>query len=162
MEAKDIDRLLERYWQCETSCEEEQELRSFFSGDSVPENLKAYRSLFVWKIKQSEIKAEKQLKTRMQKPVSVQFYHWIRVAASVLLLLSVGIGFYTHYEQQEYMEKVFSETYTDPEEAMKETQEALGIVSLSLMKAQDLFNQEDTTDSVQDQNAKEKEIEDEN
>ena len=36
MDYKDIEQLLERYWQCETSVEEESVLRDFFSREDVP------------------------------------------------------------------------------------------------------------------------------
>jgi hypothetical protein len=48
MDYKYINQLLERYWRCETSLEEEQILRSFFSQTDVPEDLRKYRSLFLY------------------------------------------------------------------------------------------------------------------
>ena len=36
MDCKYIEQLLERYWQCETSLEEEAQLRAFFNGSDVP------------------------------------------------------------------------------------------------------------------------------
>ena len=35
MDCKYIEQLLERYWQCETSLEEEAQLRAFFNGSDV-------------------------------------------------------------------------------------------------------------------------------
>ena len=46
MDYKYIEQLLERYWQCETSLEEESELRSFFSEEEVPAHLLRYKELF--------------------------------------------------------------------------------------------------------------------
>ena len=48
MDSKYIEQLLERYWQCETSLEEEAELRAFFSGSDVPKHLLRYKDLFVY------------------------------------------------------------------------------------------------------------------
>ncbi len=48
MDYKYINQLLERYWQCETTLEEEQILRSFFSQTDVPEDLRKYRVLFLY------------------------------------------------------------------------------------------------------------------
>ena len=42
----DIKRLLERYWECETSLEEEQELRDYFNKNEVPEDWKETALLF--------------------------------------------------------------------------------------------------------------------
>lgn len=43
-----IDELLERYFEGETSAEDERRLRSFFASDGVPEHLVAYKPLFAY------------------------------------------------------------------------------------------------------------------
>lgn len=48
MDSKHIEQLLERYWQCETSLQEEAELRTFFAGENIPEHLLRYRDLFIY------------------------------------------------------------------------------------------------------------------
>lgn len=48
MDYKYINQLLERYWAGETSLEEEQILRAFFSQANVPDELKQYRCLFIY------------------------------------------------------------------------------------------------------------------
>lgn len=48
MDYRYIDQLLERYWKCETSLEEEQILRSFFCQTDIPAEYRRYRSLFVY------------------------------------------------------------------------------------------------------------------
>ena len=45
MDYKYIEQLLERYWDCETTIEEESILRTFFSQKDVPARLLKYRSL---------------------------------------------------------------------------------------------------------------------
>lgn len=47
MDYKYIEQLLERYWRCETTLQEEDILRSFFAQEDVPVELLAYRDLFV-------------------------------------------------------------------------------------------------------------------
>lgn len=54
MDFKYIEQLLERYWQCETSLEEEAQLRAFFSGSNVPRHLLRYKDLFVYQQFQQE------------------------------------------------------------------------------------------------------------
>ena len=39
MDYKYIEQLLERYWQCETSLEEEQILQAFFRQEDIPVHL---------------------------------------------------------------------------------------------------------------------------
>ena len=41
-----IEELIDRYFEGQTSCEEERELRSFFTQENVPESLQVYRPLF--------------------------------------------------------------------------------------------------------------------
>ena len=48
MDYKYIEQLLERYWNCETSLEEEQILRTFFSQKDVPVSLLKYKDLFCY------------------------------------------------------------------------------------------------------------------
>lgn len=55
MDYKVIERLLERYWQCETSLEEEATLRDFFTNEEVPAHLLRYKKLFVYQQVQREI-----------------------------------------------------------------------------------------------------------
>lgn len=56
MDYKYIDQLLTRYWNGETTLEEEQILRSFFSQPDVPAEMAKYRSLFVYE--QTETKTD--------------------------------------------------------------------------------------------------------
>ncbi|MCE6984063.1 pyruvate ferredoxin oxidoreductase, partial [Pseudomonas frederiksbergensis] len=48
MDYKYINQLLERYWRCETSLEEEDILRAFFSQADIPADLKRYQPLFAY------------------------------------------------------------------------------------------------------------------
>lgn len=47
-----IEQLLERYWECQTTLEEEAILRSFFAQDNVPMHLLQYRQLFAYQNEQ--------------------------------------------------------------------------------------------------------------
>lgn len=46
MDYKYIDQLLERYWACETSLQEEQILHTFFEQQDIPAHLEVYRMFF--------------------------------------------------------------------------------------------------------------------
>ena len=56
MDYKYINQLLERYWNCETSLEEEGILRAFFSQKDVPAELRQYQSLFAYQQMESKAK----------------------------------------------------------------------------------------------------------
>ena len=47
MNYKYIEQVLERYWECQTTFEEEAILRSFFAQTDIPASLLPYRSLFM-------------------------------------------------------------------------------------------------------------------
>ena len=73
MDYKYIEQLLERYWNCETSLEEEQILRSFFRQKEVPAHLLRYKQLFAYQ----DVEKEKglgddfdtRILTRIERPV---------------------------------------------------------------------------------------------
>ena len=54
MDFKYIEQLLERFWLCETSLEEEAQLRTFFTDEDVPDHLSRYKDLFVYQQLQQE------------------------------------------------------------------------------------------------------------
>lgn len=54
MDFKEIELLLERYWRCETSLEEEARLRTLFCQEELPAHLRRYKELFVYQQLQQE------------------------------------------------------------------------------------------------------------
>lgn len=71
MDSKYIEQLLERYWQCETSLEEEACLRAFFSGNDVPGHLLRYKDLFVYQQLQQEVHLGEDFDARVLAEVEV-------------------------------------------------------------------------------------------
>lgn len=65
MDCKTIEQLLERYWQCETSLEEETALRHFFLSEEVPAHLLRYRSLFAYQKQQQGLGLDEAFDRRM-------------------------------------------------------------------------------------------------
>lgn len=55
MDYKQIEQLLDRYWQCETSLEEESQLRTFFNGKDIPDHLRRYKHLFAYQQMQKKL-----------------------------------------------------------------------------------------------------------
>lgn len=103
MDYKYIEQLLERYFDCLTTLEEEQILRSFFSQENVPAHLIQYCELFTF---QTEAKAEslgEDFDARMlsllekENKDAVRTFSirrhvapFLRAAAIVVVILSVG------------------------------------------------------------------------
>lgn len=103
MDYKYIEQLLERYWRCETSLEEEEILRMFFSQKEVPAELRRYRDLFAYE--HQEVKADvldDDFDARMMEMVSEpsqkartisltqRFMPLFKAAAMVAIFLTLG------------------------------------------------------------------------
>jgi hypothetical protein len=54
MDYKYIEQLLERYWQGETTLQEETILKTFFSQPDIPEYLRKYSALFTYEAEKAE------------------------------------------------------------------------------------------------------------
>ncbi len=54
MDYKYIEQLIERYWACETTLQEEAILRAFFSQPDVPESLRKYQALFTYELEKEK------------------------------------------------------------------------------------------------------------
>ncbi len=85
----EIQALLERYWEGETTLEEERSLKSYFAAGQIDERLRSVAPLF------QALKEEKAVglaKTRVvdMQPRGYSWHGWA-AAASVALLLSAGI-----------------------------------------------------------------------
>lgn len=102
MDSKYIEQLLERYWQCETSLEDEAQLRAFFNGNDVPEHLLRYKDLFVYQQFLQEEHLSEDFDARVLAKVEVpvvkarrltltaRFIPLFKAAAVVVVVLSLG------------------------------------------------------------------------
>lgn len=104
MELVNIEKLLEKYLEAETSIAEENELKTYFSGDDVAPHLEEYREMFGYF---SASKKEKFTKTIQLKSKKLN-WKWLSVAASAVLLVSVYTGYQKN--QQAKAEKIYEET----------------------------------------------------
>jgi hypothetical protein len=121
MELNNIETLLEKYFQGETSVSEEKELKNYFSSSDVAQHLEQYKPLFGYfsKAKNQEFSQSIPLQTKKHN------VRWFSIAASVIVLL--GIGTFTYLHQPE--EKNDLGTYESPEAAFEATQKALSLLS---------------------------------
>lgn len=144
MNNRQIHNLLEKYWNCETSLEEEKELHRFFTADDVPEEFHQYLPLFSYiKEEQSAILSE-DFEERLQhlldekgkqKYITIRIFRpLLRIAVSLLLIIGVGISFYFISKQDNRPH--FVETFEDPNAAMKQAAFALEKLSHALQKSE--------------------------
>ena len=91
MDYKYIEQLLERYWDCETTNEEESILRTFFSQKDVPARLLKYRSLFEY---QKQAASEAPLRDDFDQKVLAAIYEDIEDSPKVVKAKVVSFGSY--------------------------------------------------------------------
>lgn len=152
MDYKYIEQLLERYWQCETSLEEESELRSFFFEKEVPAHLLPYRNLFVYQQVQQEVGLGDDFDARILAQVEApvvkakrltlvgRFMPLFKAAAVIALILSLGnAAQHTFFAEEalDYNYDAYKDTYDDPEVAYKQVSSALMMLSEGINKSQD-------------------------
>lgn len=165
MDFKRIEELLDRYWNAETSLEEEQELREFFIRSTIPEHLKETATLFHYfenNKKRSLNDAAfdgtvlSKVNTPKQSKVVKLVYNTMRIAAGVAVL--VVATWFIRDEIREVSPQVMVDTYDDPKLAFEETKKALQMISRSFGTAEsqakkiNLFN--DAQEEIQKQNKK--------
>ena len=142
MDSNHIEDLLQKYWNAETSLEEEQELRIFFANESVPENLKEPADLFRYFELQKNMGLnddafDKKLKHKIKpqgKVMSMPMVQLTRIAAGLFVV--VAATFFIRQEVRKAYPDEPEDTYSDPKVAFEETKKALMMISKSFNKAQ--------------------------
>lgn len=124
MEFNNIDILLEKYFQGETSIAEEKELRSYFSSQDVPPHLEQYKAVFGYFTQARKQEFAQQIPQTAKK----RNVKWLSVAASVLVLLGIATFFMINTNEPVNHQHDLG-TYESPELAFKETQKALALLS---------------------------------
>lgn len=145
MNIEEIHTLLEKYWNCETSVSEEQELQEFFNFGDVPADLLKFVPVFAYKQKQQTIALsddfDKKLKASIRKAdrqkqfITIKIFEpFLRIAASIILIAGIGISVYFFVKQNN---QVFAETYNDPGAALEQATFALEKLSMALQATEE-------------------------
>lgn len=142
-----IHTLLNKYWNCESSVEEEQILKQYFSNKEVPIEFEPYIPLFRFINEEHSITPgndfDERLKEAIQagKPrsqyITVRlFTPMLRAVASFLLIIGLGISlfFIVRSENKPH----FAETYHDPNAAIKDATYALIKLSDALQVSEEV------------------------
>ncbi len=148
MELANIEKLLEKYLEAETSVREEQLLRTYFTSGNVAPHLQEYVALFEYfKESQSEVcDTIIQLKPKKTKSKNLK---WLSIAASLTLVVSIYLG------KQEHDKYVAKQQYAQVKEALLKVSfnlnkgnEALYAVSNNLNKGREAVGKLGTYDST--------------
>ncbi|WP_309641449.1 hypothetical protein [Flavobacterium sp.] len=142
-----IDILLEKYFEGETTLAEENELKTYFSSAVVAPHLQQYQALFGYYASEKNQNYEPKLTLQKSKKSQIT---WISIAASVVVLLGVGIYTFNNFTNDKTNQELG--TYDNPEEAFKETQKALAMLSnnvnVGIESIQYVENYKNTRDQI--------------
>lgn len=154
MDSEKIDELMNKYWNCETSLEEEQQLQAYFRSSSVPEQLKETALLFRYFDEQkhkslTDVSFDSSVIRKINAPkkgrVTSLLYNSMRIAAGIVVLI-VAVWL-VRIEVRETTQQEMADTYDDPKMAFEETKKALMMISKSFGAAEEqakkinLFNE---------------------
>ncbi len=151
MDYKYIEQLLERYWRCETSLEEEAILRLFFRQEELPESLRCYKDAFDYMEQEQQMELGSDFDAKIlamideeerKAPKVVQahritflsrFMPLAKAVAVVAILFTIGnVAQRTMYTGSVEETDTYEDTYTDPEVACDQVNSALDMVSEAL------------------------------
>nr|WKN39621.1 hypothetical protein K4G66_13055 [Tunicatimonas sp. TK19036] len=145
MELTNIRELVEKYWNGDTTLEEEELLRDYLANEDVPADLKKEAALFRYYQAQTRFRNlddqfEEKITRRIQRKQSPQWWSnhrsFIRVAAVVVMLVVAALLLKTEWldtpADPDPIAVSTEDTYEDPQLAYEQTKEALMLVS-SLM-----------------------------
>jgi len=145
MNNKRIEELLEKYWLCETTIPEEEELRSYFHQPDIPEHLLKYKALFTYRQEEAEVALDdnfderilKMISPKKKEPVRRIIRPYLRVAASIIVVLGFVFSAWLYNQQTNPWKQ---DTYETPEQALAEVQRILTEVTGQMEKGTELVS----------------------
>ena len=111
-----IRTLTEKFFDGDTTPEEEQELYEFYRQDDIPEDLRSNRELF----------RDLSALTTLEPTTTQRCHHWWIAAAAVALLLIVGgTTLYNYQREDECVAYIYGERVTDRDVVLGEMQKTM-------------------------------------
>lgn len=142
MELAKIEQLVEKYFDGETTLAEEKELKTYFSSDNVAPHLVQYQSIFQFFVHEKEAQFSESLTLKNK---NKKQFIGLGIAASLVLLAGLLTFFHLNNEAQK---NSFNTNdlgqFESPEQAFKETQKALALLSSNVnvgMKSVNYINE---------------------
>ncbi|MEM9676373.1 MAG: hypothetical protein AAF992_27525 [Bacteroidota bacterium] len=143
MESTNIRELVEKYWEGNTTLEEEAQLRDYFNREEAPADLKKEAALFRYYQSHTQFRTldeqfDDTLTQRIERKEAKQrwltFRPVLRIAAIIVLVVLAAVLFKAEWNSPatETGSVAVEDTYEDPRLAYEQTKEALLLVS-SLM-----------------------------
>src|SRR5690606_3379076 len=132
MVLNNIEKLLEKYENGETSLKEEQALKNYFLQENVAPHLEIYKPLFAYFFVNQQEKFTKDVPLPTKKVIN---YKWISVAAVAVIMLGI------------YLKPTLNDdlgTIHDPELAFNEVSKSLDMISKSFNKGTSTLDYRET------------------
>lgn len=141
-----IDDLIEKYYDCETSLEEEKYLSEYFSSNNVADHHKVLIPQFAY-LKMEESKLSSQFEAKIleilnqkeeKKPIKLSFFsgnYW-KYSAAAVVLLGIGMAYFLNSNS---IKVTGNSSMSEEDFAYNETISALQIISDNLGSADDHF-----------------------
>lgn len=163
MDYRYIEQLLERYWKCETSLQEEDILRAFFAQEEIPSQLIQYKSLFSYQKSEKQITLGKEFDEKLislldrpavkAKPIKLRsrFIPFFRAAAIVAVILSTTsvINYSFNKDNLDTGYEGYKDTYDDPQVAYEKISSALMMVAEGINKSKSEASSDSLLDKVE-------------
>ena len=128
-----IEKLIEKYDNGETTLQEEQQLKDYFSKETVAPHLEVYKSMFQYFLHTHEEQFTKDVPLNPRKTNTL--YKWISVAAIAVLMF----GIYTQVDTQPQMRTLADLSPTE-REAYDKTMEVFNLVSSKFNEGSENLN----------------------
>ena len=128
MVLNNIENLLEKYNNAETSLKEEAQLQAYFASDDVAPHLAHYKPMFQYFSLSQQEQYTKDVPLNTKK---TRLYQWISVAAVAVLMLGFMIPQFLGPTEQEKQEALL---------VYNQTMEALSLVSLGMNEGKQQLN----------------------
>lgn len=148
MDCKNIRIILERYWNCESSLEDESQLREFFLSEEVPADLLPYKGLFAYQQEQQEIRLGADFDAKMMRMIEepvvkakkltfiARFKPLMKAAAMVAVIFSLGTVLIHPVSTQEAVQgnSVTGTTAGQPEAAVTQDGSTIQLVDSAFLQ----------------------------
>jgi hypothetical protein len=143
MDFNNMEELLKKYWNCETTLEEEKQLREFFGANHIPDQLKDTAALFRYfeeakKKSLNDVAFEGQVLRKVNPSrgkVAKLIYNTMRIAAGLAVVIAAT--WFIRNEIRDTTPQAVVDTYNDPKLAFEETKKALLMISKSFGTAEE-------------------------
>ncbi|MFV0248078.1 MAG: hypothetical protein ACK5H1_03840 [Tenacibaculum sp.] len=137
MDLANIKKLLQKYFNTETSLQEEQFLQKYFCSTRVAPELEEYKSIFVYFKNNKNYNFGKELKLKFKlkrKKIRMQ----LSIAASLVILFTTYLGFerYNRYQQKKQLKQI-EEILFVVSENLNRGNQALYSISINLNKGRE-------------------------